>query len=205
MRATVVALGCLGVAPFSWAQTPQGGWLIDVVGGPVSPANPVVTVRLLAWFDPSFEAFAGGDLDLLGDPTGAFRDPALLPVQVPPAPQPSGTSPGTPSGGNVNGIITAQLFVLGIIQPKFDNPLALWEASWTTEDFTPRSIILDTSGTTAFYLFDSRGRGTQLYPHAFAHGSGQITVVPAPATAAAALIAVLAFRRRRGEPANRPS
>jgi hypothetical protein len=195
-------LASIALAPASAAQTPQGGWLIDVVGGPASPTNPRVTVRVSAWFDagnPSFLAFTDGDFDLLGDTTGEFRNPVLLPVHSSPSPQPPGTTPGEPSSGNVSGVLTGQLFV-GPLFPSTANPIPLWEAFWTTGDFTPRPVALETAAATTFRVYDHAGRAIQLYPHAFAHGNARITVVPAPATALLALAAALP-RRRRGRAA----
>jgi hypothetical protein len=190
MRCMASVLACTAFAWTCSAQTPQGGWTIQVIGGPVTPSNPAVTVRVLASFDPSFHAFAGGDLDMMGVPTGAFRGPVLLPVHVPPSPQPAGTTPGTPSGGDVIGIVTGQIF-LGIFQPSLDNPIALWEATWITDNFTPRSVALETAGTTLFFVYDRIGQPIQLHPHAFAPGSAEIKVVPAPAAAALLLAAAL--------------
>jgi hypothetical protein len=211
MRRVMLHLSSTALAPVCWTQAPPpaGGWVIDVIGGPVSPSNPEVTIRMSAWWDdggdPTWFAFWRGDFDLLGDPSGGFAGPRLLLVSNPPQPQPPNASAGTPSGGDILGVFVEQNHHQFGPWANPANPMPLWESEWTTSDFTPRTIDLATSNTTTFDIYCCFPWGTGApnhTPRAIIPGSAKITVVPAPASAFLALAAALPLvRRRRGRAA----
>ncbi|MCH7962165.1 MAG: hypothetical protein IIC49_07495, partial [Planctomycetes bacterium] len=79
-----------------------------------------------------------------------------------------------------------------------------WSAEWTTIDFTPRTVSLDTRNTTTFEIGTNGGHALtlnllELYPQGFTPGTGVIQVVPSPAIATPLLVlgAVMLRRRRR--------
>lgn len=192
-KGIVAFLAVAGMATAASAQT--GGWVIDVSGGPVSPSNPSATVQILAEFTGAF-AFAAGDGDLqAGD--GGWSAIAMLPVGDPLGPPPPGTTAGTIADPNVNGYLLGQIMFLpaGIL-PSTANPIPLWEGTWSTGDFTPRNVDLNTANTSQFLLYDTAGRSVPI--SAPTMGAGVITVVPEPATLALlGLAGLVAVRRRR--------
>ena len=180
------------------AQFDKGTWLFEVVGGPVSPSNPSVTVNLYAGFPivAPFTAFGDAGLSITSsDPTGQFTDLApgagmLLSFHI----------LGTPNAtGGVSGLHFAQVNFANVSLTT--NPIHLWQATWTTTDFTPRTVDLASSATTSFKVHDDHNKviaEVQLYPDKFEHGSGVIQVVPSPSGAILlAASSVLAMRRRR--------
>ena len=112
--------------------------------------------------------------------------------------------PGTIESGAVRG---AQYIQFNIYGASTRNPFSLWQATWTTDDFTPRHVALHTENTPHFTVH------TNMYLNwpdvdlvqtgQFRHCSAVIQVIPAPGGAAlllAASCAVLLRRRRRMSP-----
>ena len=204
-RILATAAACLATATGAAAQPgPMGGWLIEVIGGPVSPSNPSTTIRVSAYFPSHLHGFYGGRFDLVGsDPTGAMSNFFL--------PAPLGPLPPGPHGciglivlGAVPGGYRFSFLQEGIVGcfPHPANPLPILEAQWTTNDFTPRVVDLETRNTPGFLVWvNHNGTWTDLIPlNQFRHGSAVIQVIPAPGGAAlllAASGAVMLRRRRR--------
>ena len=197
-----LTIAALALTPAASAQYDKGTWLFEVIGGPVSAMNPVVEVRVYAAFPKmtSTSAFGQGNFDIVSsDPSGEFhnveRGFGL------------GSNPfcgfaflGTPTPSSVPGNVVGQLGVLGCV-PSTAMPIAVWQASWTTSDFTPREVAISSAGTTNFAIFISSSQAhpdLQLFPDKFEHGSGVIQVVPSPSGAILlAASSILAMRRRR--------
>lgn len=99
----------------------------------------------------------------------------------------------------MDGIVTGQLGgcgIFGCADPA--NPIKLWEATFTIEDFTPRAIESSTLTSTGDYrVYPELG-----WPVSIAvtptEGMTLVQVIPAPGTAGAlALAGALTMRRRR--------
>ena len=193
------AVGTAGMAGHARAQT-NGTYLITF-DGQVTPQNPTMTVGLWAtWEDPTREwVFAAGTFDLTaGD--GQFsnlRNPL----------QPHTGMLGTPVGNQIIGGQNGQLHipVLGFIGSR-DNPILFLMADWTATDFTPRSVVFETSNTYSFFVAEwgdpfgtppTGGAAKQLYPDHFTHGRS-VYVIPTPASSAVVCVFALTARRRRG-------
>ena len=166
----------------------------------VSPSSPTTTVEVWAtWVDPKVEwVFGSGDYDLTaGD--GVFSNP----VNVLNGPGSStGAITGNVIAGAANGQFHAPPFFFGLR----DNPILLATYEWTTSNFTPRTVSLDTSNTTAFivawwdpqaYLIPHPPPPRHLFPWSFTPGSGVINVVPAPAAWVVLALPLAAAARRR--------
>ena len=190
MRRTYTSLLMVLFTVPALAQT-DGTYLL-VSSNTVSPTSPITTIGIwAAWNDPAQQfMFGGGNYDLTaGD--GVFSNP----VNVLNGP---GSSTGVIAGSVITGGANAQLWTpLGWF--NLDNPILLATYAWTTLDFNPRTVGLDTSNTSVFIVRDfNTGRAVELYPHEFTPGSGAISVVPAPvAWVVLALPLVAATRRRR--------
>ena len=162
----------------------------------VSPSSPTTTIGVWAtWTDPGAHyIFAVSDYDLTaGD--GLFSNP----VNVLNGPW---SSTGVIAGNVISGAVNRQLHIpsMGLIGSR-DNPILLATYDWTTTDFTPRTVSLDTSNTSAFivheWLIPNPGPWN-LFPWEFTPGSGVIIVIPVPAAwVVLALPLVAASRRRR--------
>ena len=81
------------------------------------------------------------------------------------------------------------------------NPILLATYDWTTTDFTPRSVDLETTNTSKFLVVNQLNPGSpiivELFPNEFTPGSGVINVVPAPAALLTLALPLVAARRRR--------
>ncbi len=202
MRAVRIAIALIVTlsAPLASAQTgPAGGWLIDVIGQPVSPTNPSTTVRLSAYFPSNMWAFASGSFDLTStDITGEFSNPHMPPPLQWPCAHLFNT--GTFVNGGAYGVSFGQINVVGCIANSA-NPLAIWEATWTTQDFTPREVYLETRNTPGFYVFPTPAVTLETIElvarNQFRHGTAVIQVIPAPSAAALLLAATGAGMLRR--------
>ena len=199
MRAALVIV--FATSSLALAQT-NPGWTIEVVGGPVSPSNPQVTIKVSAFFtqlDPS-TAFGNGGFDLQSsDPAGVFSAMAFG----------SGLAKGvchygvlgsSQSSGGVSGVMIGQNNVLGCLANPF-NPIEVWEATWSTNTFVPRTVELSTTSLIGMSMYSSHG---QPFPNIFFEpkdvipGSAVIQVIPAPASVIGFVVTLaLASTRRR--------
>lgn len=188
-----LALAVLGIASTATAQ-PLNYFYLNVASK-VSPANPITHVELWCAFDPAAYAYAGANLTLFGDPSGDFFNLYSPVVQGPCDPTPC---EGIPSNGNVIMMKPGQLhFPPLMLYAKTDNPILVWTADWTTQDFTPRSITIRTESTQFFLYTDPLGTSAS-YLSSLQEASSLIHVIPAPATCL--LLPVLTLRRRRYAP-----
>jgi hypothetical protein len=162
----------------------------------VGPSSPFATIEVWAtWLDPGEQfRFARGDYNLTAS-DGAFSNP----VNVLNGP---GTTTGVIVGNMISGARNGQILIPTIPPiPIPFNPVLLAVYDWSTTDFTPRTVSLDTSNTSVFTVGIPRiGEPpilSELFPNNFTPGSGIITIVPAPA-AWVVLALPLVARRRRG-------
>ena len=178
-------------------------FIIDVIGGPVSPSNPSVTVKIYAAFPQQYWAFGQTSFDLVStDSTGAFSD-LTKPTGVG-ALAPGSCAPwnsGVPnSAGGILFISTIQLNLIGCAAFTY-NPIQIWEATWTTSNFKPRNVVLTSEEIRYFGVYTWPGSSTpdlNLDPGSIEPGSATLQVVPTPAIGAVFLGGcVLATRRRR--------
>ncbi len=207
-RASLVAIALvpLAVGPVLAQTGPIGGWLIEVIGEPVSPSNPSTTVRVSAHFPQHLFGFYGANFRLVGSDTIATFTDIVLPAPLGPRPPGGYGCFGLfVEGGIPGGVERVRFFQEGIVGciPHKANPLAVFEATWTTSDFRPRVVELETQNTPVFAVWvDHNGNSIDLVSrNQFRHGSAVIQVIPAPSGAAmllAALGAGMLPHRRRG-------
>jgi hypothetical protein len=200
MTRAVLAAGAVALAAGN-AAGQANGWILEVEympgsGGVVSPAFPEATVRLLAKFDAGlYFAFAGGDGDVVAQ-EGTWSDLRLLDVQDPPAPQPPGTTAGLVVGSRVELYIVGQLWFPPAIMPSTANPIPLWEGVWSTEDFSTRSVGVETGSHARFAGYGPHA--PPVPPWLIEPGSASIAVVPAPGAGVAfGVLGLLSLRRVR--------
>jgi len=161
------------------------------VSNPVSPGTPSTTVEVWAdWDSATYFAFAASEFDLLGDSTGAFSGPSS-------AFGDPGQQDGTISGGDVTDIVAGQLqFPPGGFSADRSDPIKIWSGTWSTTDFTARSVDLSTLTTAYSNYLDVAGSSADV-TMTVVEGAGSITVVPAPASLALLGLGGLAAARRR--------
>ena len=195
MRRTMTCLLAVLFSVPALAQ-PDGTYLLTSTNS-VSAGAPTTTIGVWAtWTDPNAEwIFSVGDYDLTaGD--GIFSNP----VNVLNGP---GSTTGVIAGNVISGAANGQLHMPPIFIGSRDNPILLATYDWTTSNFTPRTVSLDTSNTHMFDIVEWEGpilhrTYLNLFPWSFSPGSGVINVVPAPAVwVVLALPLVAATRRRR--------
>lgn len=188
MKKGLVLFGIAGIAASASAQNALS--FVFPGGNQVSPGG-TLKVELWAAFDPGQYAFAAAALGVNGDPTGDFSNPKTPFTSLPQV-------PGTPAGGNVTGIQTGQLhFPLAGILANTANPIKIWEADWTDNNFTARTVNLS-SASTKFDLYINSNGTSQSFLSSLAEAKGTIEVIPAPASLALlGLGGLVAGRRRR--------
>ncbi|MCH7792008.1 MAG: hypothetical protein IID31_06990 [Planctomycetes bacterium] len=166
----------------------------------VSPSSATTTIGVWAtWTDPGFPGFKfpflflSGDYDLTAG-EGVFSNPVNV-LQGP------GSSTGVIAGNVISGAANGQFHLPPLFVGSLDNPILLATYDWTTTNFTPRTVSLDTSNTTSFMILEwvvPNPGPWNLFPGGFSPGSGVINVVPAPAAwILVSLPFVAAARRRR--------
>ena len=191
----VVTSTIAALALTSAAAAQQGGWLIES-SNVVSPSQPTTTVEVWAWFDdPTGErnAFGRGDFDFIAA-DGEFMNAQMYLWTA-------GFSAGTVRGSSVRGVLVGQHWGFVGYHANMQNPILAWSADWTTTDFTPRTVSLDTRNTTTFQIGTNSTHGSmnllELYPEGFTPGMGVIQVVPSPASATLLVLGAVMLRRRR--------
>jgi len=162
------------------------------VSNPVSPTNPSTTVEVYAdWDSDLFYAFAAAEWSLRGDMSGDFSGPASAFTDP-------GQDGGTATDGDVVDIVTGQLqFPPGGVMADQSDPILIWTGTWSTTDFTARTVDLATeTGRYNLYL-DETGLSSDVTSTVL-EGAGRIQVIPAPASLAlVGLGGLVAARRRR--------
>jgi hypothetical protein len=179
----------LTAAATSHAQT-NGTYLLTSTNV-VSPSSPSTTIEVWGtWADPGGELrFVSGSYDLAAN-EGLFSSPTNVLLGP-------GSSTGIIAGNTVTGATNGQILI-SIPGPVIDNPILLATYDWTTTNFTPRTVDLQTSNTTTFLLGDWRTGGfIELVPNNFTPGTAVITVVPAPAAWLVLALPLVASRSRR--------
>jgi hypothetical protein len=161
------------------------------VSNPVSPGTPSTTVEVWAdWDSDLFYAFAAAEWSLRGDTSGDFSGPASAFTDP-------GQDNGTPMTGDVVDIITGQLqFPLGGLIADTSDSILIWSGTWSTTDFTARTVDLATDTSRYSLYLDDTGLSSDVTPTVL-EAAGQIQVVPAPASLALLGLGGLAAARRR--------
>jgi hypothetical protein len=189
-------LGLIGIAGLASAAFGQAGFNVEVVYGPsgsVNPGDPSATVNISAFFSPNDYAFAGGRFDV-GAGDGTWSNNHLIgPIAGSP-----GVNPGVLGGSNVTAVTVGQVHFPPVLPGNNSNPISLWSADWTTNDFTARSVPVGTT-TARFDVYPSSTSPTsQSRLSGLVEGRGEIIVTPAPsALALLGLGGLVAGRRRR--------
>ena len=199
LAAAVVVVGA--VAGSAVAQT-VGAFF--EVSNDLSPSNPSATVTLWVPVPDGLYAVAGVAFDAFADPASSaalnarWSDPMRASGFDAP-----GTSDGVvgPDGLAVLGALPGQLnFPGGGFFADPSNPIAIWSATISVDDFTPREMMLRTDiERSTFYVSESSGTSVDRVI-----GDARATVVVVPAPGAGVVLAValgsvgVGTRRRRG-------
>lgn len=194
------AVGAIGV--LAGAASGQAIGAFFEVSNDLSPSQPSATVTVWAPVPDDLYAFAAMRFDaLLADALGpiggaAWSDPVLLEGLSDP-----GTNPGTvsPDGTAVLGALPGQLeFPAQGFFADPSNPIAVWQATISVTDFSPRGIDVrtDIDRYDAFVEMGSPRTETR----AIGDARATVMVVPAPGVGgvlALGLLGVGARSRRR--------
>ena len=169
---------------------------VFTVSNTISAENPSATVTLWGAFDPKLYALHRTTTDVIARPDpGSFHDPFML-IDYPWC----RAGQLAPDGDRVSDIFALQLQFIGGFFADTSNPIAIWTATWSTTDFTPREVALWTESSEYWVFVNGAGEAHNFYGVDFAEGLGAITVVPAPngALAFAAAVGLAARRHRAG-------
>jgi hypothetical protein len=149
------------------------GFIISVLSR-VTEVHPSTTVEVWATFEPNLHAFAGAKLDFDASPdTGGLSDPSIPFDDLYGILEPGDVAP---DGDSVQAILTAQMACHPNWCP-FDtaNPILVWQVTWSTTDFTPRTIALATT-TTKFDVYINEQGVSDQYLDSLVEGAGLIEV-----------------------------
>lgn len=142
------------------------------VSNQITAEQPICTVDVWAVYEPGLFAFAGAEFELHAtpDPGGFSMSNNLL--------EGPGTKNGKipPSGDSVLSVLAGQIKQLPL-EPHLDfgNPIHIWRGKWTTTDFTPRTIELQTATLNFEVYVDDRFKSVTYLGPLF-EGSGAIHV-----------------------------
>lgn len=191
IKIAAFAGAAVGIAAMASATVQPNTYEIRV-SNPVSPGTPSATVEVWAdWDADLFYAFAAANWSLLGDTSGDFSGPMSAFTDP-------GQDDGTPMDGDVLDIITGQLqFPAGGLMADTSDPVMIWSGTWSTTDFTARTVDLATDTDRYSLYLDDTGLSSDVTPTVI-EGAGEIIVIPAPASLAlVGLGGLVAMRRRR--------
>jgi MYXO-CTERM domain-containing protein len=194
MKNGIVAL--VALAGLASGASATNTWVADISysnpNGRIEQAGDTATVQIWAQFDDNLYAFAGGALNVMTDDNNGSWSNIGRDLKGP------GTADGVAAGGNVTGIITGQLhFPLAGIFADTSNPIKAWHGTFTTSDFTTRTVNLSTDSTKYSVYTDEAGTSSD-FINSLIEAAGGIQVgVPTPGTAALLGLGALAAGRRR--------
>lgn len=195
MKNGMVAL--VALAGLASGASATNTWMVDISysngGNAILAPGDTATVTLWAAFDNNLYAFAGSALNVNTDDGAGSWSNVGRDLKGP------GTADGTPNGGNVTGIITGQLhFPLAGIFADKSNPIKAWHGTFSTSDFSFRTVNLTTSSSKFDVYIDEAGT-SKSFLGSLIEGAGGINVgaVPTPGTAALLGLGALAAGRRR--------
>jgi hypothetical protein len=189
-RITAGLLIATAVGTPSAAQ--PAGWLMELRYEPgqnqVSPLHPTCAVRISAWFSPPDHAWAFGHTNLHAA-DGRWQDPVPLV---------HGKQTYRMEGSSITFIAGSQVHFPPILPADPRNPFPFFQATWTTTDFTPRAVHLNTA-TRYFDIYpDANSPRSESRLEILVEGTDIIRVAPAPGTAVLVpLVAVFVAQRRR--------
>jgi hypothetical protein len=141
------------------------------VSNPVTKVQPSAQVQVWAVFDDDLFAFAAAAFDFLADSdAGGFSDPHRL-LSGP------GTQDGEVSedGDAVTGIVSGQLHCPIEFCNDTSNPILIWEATWSTDDFSRRIVGLR-SDTEKFDVYIDADGTSMSFTDELVEGMGAIDV-----------------------------
>ncbi len=189
-RIAAFAGAIVGVAAMASATVQPNTYEIRV-SNIVSPGTPSTTVEVWAdWDSELFYAFAAAEWNLRGDMTGDFSGPASAFTDP-------GQEGGTPMVGDVMDIVTGQLqFPTGGLLADTADSILIWSGTWSTTDFTARTVDLATE-TSQYSLYLNEAGLSSDVTSTVIEAAGQIQVIPAPASLALLGLGGMAAARRR--------
>ena len=204
MKTIFFALAVASTIACSAKAQDKATLIFEVVGGPVSPHNPSVTVKIFASFPNQYWAFGNTFYDLAStDPSGEFSGvtkPTASGIGLPPGPCSEPWFLGTPDGsGGLTELAAFQFNAVGCAA-RTTNPIQIWEATWSTQTFTNRTVLLSTVNVLTFNVYSDHNQSLpniKLTPNLFEPGEATIQVVPAPSAVALLAAAACSMRRRR--------
>ncbi len=190
MRSFTATVTLVVMTSAALAQPGVPGWNIEVAQPILAPGMPETTIRISARFGFMDHAFGAAAFSVVATEPGWVSPRLILP--------PPGNA-GTIQGERVTDIVLGQIHFPNFVIADPSNPIAVWEATWRSDDFHARIVQIQTV-TTRFDVYTSpTGPQSQSRLAQLTEGSVQIFIVPAPG-AASVLIAALGFalpRRRR--------
>jgi hypothetical protein len=194
VRALECWLCVLGSSACALAR--QASFEFEVDYGPgrvaLSEQNPTCRVRVFARFSLNDYAFAAARFDVTASEEGWSNNALIPPINASP-----GVNPGAINGAAVTGIIAGQVHFPPGLPAITNNPMALWEAEFTTSVFTVRQVSLRTL-TTRFDVYpSSTSPSSQSRIAGFTESRAQILVVPPPGALVALALVSVAHRCRR--------
>jgi hypothetical protein len=162
------------------------------VSNVISADQPSATITAWATFDEVWYAFASGAFEIQAA-EGGLSDPKRIL-----------TGPGSfegwvsPDADEVTGIRGTQLhFPSAGIFANTANPIAVWQVTWTAENFHPREIDIWSGLPSRWDLYIDEAGSSKSFLNEVTVQGGTIVVVPGPWTCAVVALAVAGCRRRR--------
>ncbi len=165
------------------------GFNMEVIGGVVSPVNPIVTIRVSATYSAQDFAFGAALFDVVADEPGWSNPMVLMPLP---------RQDGTVEGPRVREIVAGQIHFPPLVTANSANPITVWQASWSPSHFRPRDVQVQTVTRRFDVYIDPTGPAAQSRLATMVEGRAVIQIVPSPASILPILAgAVLCVRQRR--------
>jgi hypothetical protein len=191
MKKSLAILAAVGVASAASAQS----WEFAVSEPVLSPGTPSTTVTLSVDHDPGDFAFAAANFDVHASEAGWSDLVAILSLGAPPSGGQPGQATGVISGGDVTGASVGQLAAFGWVPTP--GRIDVWRGTFTATDFAAARTVDLSTETTRFEAYTTLGPPAVREARTATEGSGQISIIPAPASLALLGLGGLAAARRR--------
>lgn len=144
--------------------------VLILISNPITAETPSCEVLVMADWQPDLRQFAAAIFDVYADSdSGNFSEPERY-LKGP------GTRDGTvaPNGDSVTEIISGQLcWPLECFPEVCPNPQRVWRTTWSTSDFTPRTVHVSTVTARFDVYFDANCSAFSFAPE---EASADITI-----------------------------
>ncbi len=188
IRSTAFVVGLIATAALRAEAQSAYGLNLEVLGGPATPLNPFVTIRVSARFGGTDHAFAASLFSVVAEDGGWAGS---FPVMPPPLIR------GTVVGDTLKEVGVGQVHFPPIVIANTANPIEACDVVWGATHFQPRTVRIRTITHRFEVYIDGSSPATASRLSLVSEAFAEVRVIPAPPSIIALLGGAMMLRGRR--------